>query len=126
MNYFCDQWKGRQDVNKKDAATMMDGFEPAGFKAELAGAGLDGKVRTTYSFANGLRRGVAVWYEDDKRDDGYRHVPVTLTLPFAARTLWACDPVNGVRQRLDVSITDGRTVVRNLMVGDAPLFVCEN
>ena len=110
----------------RNAATMMDGFEPVDFKVELTGAGLDGKVTAAYSFANGSRRGVAVWYEDDKRDDGYRHVPVTLTLPFAARTLWACDPVNGVRQRLDVSITDGRTVVRNLMVGDAPLFVCEN
>lgn len=35
------------------------------------------------------------------------------------------DPMNGVRQRLDSSVEGGQTVVRGLMVGDAPVFVAE-
>ena len=110
----------------RNAATMMDGFKPADFKAELAKEGFAGKCRATYAFTCGGRRGVAVWYEDDQRDDGYRHVPATLTLPFAAKSLWAYDPLNGVRQRLDAITEGGQTVVRGLMVGDAPLFVAED
>ena len=109
----------------RNAAAMMDGFEPADFTVGLSGAGLSGKLVAAYAFSCGGRRGAAVWYEDDKRDDGYRHVPATLTLPFAAGTLWAYDPMNGVRQRLDSSVEGGQTVVRGLMVGDAPVFVAE-
>jgi len=108
----------------RNAATQMDGFEPADFAPEVSG--LDGRRVAAFAFSNGARRGVAVWYEDDRRADDYRHVPATLVLPFAARPLRAHDPVNGVSQRLDVSVEGGRTVVRGLMVGDAPLFVAED
>ncbi len=108
----------------RNAAAQMDGFEPADFKPELAG--IDGKSVAAFAFADGGRRGVAVWYEDDKRADDYRQIPATLTLPFAAGELWACDPVNGVRQRLVAAVDGGRTVVKGLMVGDAPLFIVEN
>ena len=52
-------------------------------------------------------------------------VSSSLTLPFAAGALWAYDPMNGVRQRLDSTIEGGQTIVRGLMVGDAPVFVAE-
>ena len=109
----------------RNAATMMDGFEPADFRVELSRAGLAGKCVAAYAFACGGRRGAAVWYEDDRRDDGYRHVTADLTLPFAVQSLWAYDFMNGVRQRLDFSVEDGRTVVRDLLVGDVPVFVAE-
>ena len=110
----------------RNAATMMDGFEPAEFKAEVSKESFAGKCLAAYAFVCGGRRGVAVWYEDDQRDDGYRHLPATLTLPFAAKSLWAYDPMNGVRQRLDAMTDGGRTVISGLMVGDAPLFVAED
>ncbi|HPW75067.1 MAG TPA: hypothetical protein PLJ32_03740, partial [Kiritimatiellia bacterium] len=78
-----------------------------------------------FAFADGARRGVAVWYEDDQRADTYRQKPVTLTLPFAAAALHAYDPVNGVRQRLNATVDSGKTIVRDLLIGDAPLFVAE-
>ncbi|HRU18780.1 MAG TPA: hypothetical protein P5125_00330, partial [Kiritimatiellia bacterium] len=78
-----------------------------------------------FAFADGARRGVAVWYEDDQRADTYRQKPVTLTLPFAAAALHAYDPVNGVRQRLNATVDSGKTIVCDLLIGDAPLFVAE-
>ncbi len=107
----------------RNAAAQMDGFEPADFVPEVAG--LDGKLAAAFAFSYGARRGAAVWYEDDQRADDYRQMPATLTLPFVVKGLRACDPVNGVSQRLSASVENGRTVVRGLMVGDAPLFVVE-
>ena len=111
-------------AGRADTIPELDDLARVDFKPELAG--IDGKSVAAFAFADGGRRGVAVWYEDDQRDDGYRHVPATLTLPFAARSLWAYDPLNGVRQRLDLTIEGGETTVRGLMVGDAPLFIAED
>lgn len=107
----------------RNAATQMDGFEPAAFTPDVAGT-VPGAV-AAFAFADGARRGVAVWYEDDQRADTYRQKTVTLTLPFATAALYAYDPINGVRQRLNATVDGGKTVVRDLLIGDAPLFIAE-
>ena len=120
----------------RNLATIMDGL-----KAEEAGA--DGqrqaasaiRVRPTSRpsddtrnfktacFRNGDVFCVACWYEDDRRDDSRRLVSVDLTLPPGVFSAVARDPLNGVEQVLNVSASGGNSVVKGLLVGDAPVFV---
>jgi len=107
----------------RNLSTITDGFRPAAFAVDVrSGAG----HIEAFSFADGTRRAVAIWYEDSERADGYRAVPAELKIPFAVSgALYAYDPINGVRQRLVCDMGGETTVVRGLRIGDAPLFVIE-
>ena len=77
----------------------------------------------TACFRNGDVFCVACWYEDDRRDDSRRLVSVDLTLPPGVFSAVARDPLNGVEQVLNVSASGGNSVIKGLLVGDAPVFV---
>lgn len=107
----------------RNLATAMDGFEPTGAFCARLGE-LDGKTVHAYPFADGERKGVAVWWQDCTWEDGYRQIADTLEIGVEAKgDVVAYDPVNGVRQVLDARTGDGKTLVEGLMLSDSPLFI---
>ena len=106
----------------RNLATILDGFEPADLGAKLADTRRP--VNEAFGFSDGKRRAVAVWYENDVHEDGYRQVPSAVTLPFVVDgEIFGYDPINGVRQKLNSVIVDSHTEIRDLLVGDVPLVI---
>ena len=106
----------------RNLATMTDGLRATdAFAAELVGCGKEARV---YSFASENDKAVSVWIGSaEKRTDGYRIVPKTLVLPLPVREAWVYEPLNGVRQKLNVRAEGGRSVIDDLQVGDTPVVV---
>lgn len=107
----------------RNLATMTDGLHATdAFKATLKGAGPEARV---YSFASDTDCGVAVWIgSSTKREEAYSMTSQTLELPFEiAGDIWLYEPLNGVRQKLNARVSDGRTTIAGLMVGDSPVII---
>ena len=107
----------------RNLATIMGGLRAADWKAEVTGIPAE-RHPASYGFYDGLRRVAAVYYVPDDRGDGYRHIQAEVTLPFeAVGDVFLADPLNGVRQKANAEVGNGKTTLHGVAVGDVPLFI---
>ncbi len=103
----------------RNLATMLDGVEPgdAEYRIDRAPPNLE-------SFALKTPDGdaLAVWL-GGRAHDHCEGVPVDVHLPASCRKAVACDPMNGTTQELVVAQSDGKALIRDVLVRDWPLLI---
>ena len=103
----------------RNLSTYLDGVEGYHGEVEVSGAK---KHMVQKPFIRGEERLYALWY-DELNDETFAGDPVDLTIEGEYKEMTGFDPVNGVEQRLDFSVENGKTRVRNWMLKDYPTFL---
>jgi len=103
----------------RNLATMLDGLEPASFAYRVtpAPAGLE-----AFPLAAPPDRALVLWL-GGRAQDRSPPTPVDVSFPFASSRAVAYDPIKGVKQDLVLTASDGRTLVKGLLIHDSPVIV---
>lgn len=103
----------------RNLATMLDGFEPGDAKYAV-----DRAPPNLESFALETPDGdaLALWL-GGRAQDHCEGVSVDVHLPASCRMAVACDPMNGTTQELVVARSDGKALIRDVLVRDWPLVI---
>ena len=73
-------------------------------------------------FVRGEERIFALWY-DELSDETFAGDTVDLVLPGEYKELIGFDPINGVEQKLNIRIENGKTIVERFILKDYPMFL---
>ncbi len=103
----------------RNLATIMDGLEPSEFKCTISP---EPEHLECFTFSASGWRAVALW-RGGLAKDNCEPTPVTLRLPFSCRLAEAYDPINGVKQVLVTTQSNGESEIKELLICDAPLIV---
>ncbi|MDO5554858.1 MAG: discoidin domain-containing protein [Planctomycetia bacterium] len=104
----------------RNLATMLDEFTPLEFSVDVDAESLENLRTFTFKTPTGCA--VAIWRGGLAKDVTER-TPVSLTVPYPAKSATALDPLNGVAQNLIFETRDNRTTTQNVMVSDCPLII---
>lgn len=103
----------------RNLSTYLDGVE--GFTGEACVSGAK-KHMMQKPFVRGEERLFAFWY-DELGDEAFAGDAVDVTLDGEYKELIGYDPINGVEQKLDITVDKGKTIVRNWILKDYPTFL---
>ena len=102
-------------------ATVTDGAKPDSFEVQVQG--LSEPFETCRLLRDDGVRLVGVWLAR-RALDVCEPQRTTVVLPeFSARDIVGIDTINGIEQSLRFEVTDGDTVVSDLLVGDYPIML---
>jgi hypothetical protein len=103
----------------RNLATMLDGWEPGEFEFTVEPAP---KNLEAFPLVSTKGRALALW-RGGHAQDRCESVPVNLRLPFTCAQAVAYDPIDGVRQQLNVTADSGGAMIPGVRLRDSPLIL---
>lgn len=107
----------------RNLSNLTDGWMPEAIAASVAPK-LEGLE--TFTFKTEKGKAVSIWIESAEKTDEIIQKPVTVEIAGESKNVYLADPLNGTVQKAIFANENGKTVVKNVFVGDFPtLVVCE-